>query len=49
MDANEIERKLEEKKVHIKGVFHIREIGLFGSYIRGEQTARYLPFCQTLL
>jgi predicted nucleotidyltransferase len=23
----------------MKGVFHIREIGLFGSYIRGEQTA----------
>ena len=39
MDANEIERKLEEKKVYMKGVFHIREIGLFGSYIRGEQTA----------
>ncbi len=39
MDANEIERKLEEKKVYMEGVFHIREIGLFGSYIRGEQTA----------
>jgi hypothetical protein len=26
MDANEIERKLEEKKVYMKGVFHIREI-----------------------
>ena len=39
MEANEIERKLEEKKAYMKGVFHIREIGLFGSYIRGEQTA----------
>ncbi len=39
MDAEEIERKLEEKKEHIKKVFHIKEIGLFGSYIRGEQTA----------
>ncbi|NQE51973.1 hypothetical protein C5S29_00170 [ANME-1 cluster archaeon GoMg3.2] len=39
MDANEIERKLEEKKVHIKSVFHIREIGIFGSFIRGEQNA----------
>lgn len=39
MDANEIERKLEEKKVHIKRVFHIREIGIFGSFIRGEQNA----------
>ena len=39
MDANEIERKLEERKAYMKGVFHIREIGLFGSYIREEQTA----------
>ena len=39
MDAEKIERKLEEKKVYIKRVFHIREIGLFGSFIRGEQTA----------
>ena len=39
MEANEIERKLEERKAYMKGVFHIREIGLFGSYIRGEQTA----------
>jgi predicted nucleotidyltransferase len=39
MDASEIERKLEERKAYMKGVFHIREIGLFGSYIRGEQTA----------
>jgi predicted nucleotidyltransferase len=39
MDANEIERKLEEKKAYMKGVFHIREIGIFGSFIRGEQNA----------
>ncbi|NAS89546.1 nucleotidyltransferase [ANME-1 cluster archaeon AG-394-G21] len=39
MDANEIERKLEEKKVYIKRAYHIREIGIFGSFIRGEQTA----------
>jgi len=39
MDAKEIEKKLEEKKDHIKKVFHVREIGIFGSYIRGEQTA----------
>ncbi|MCD6238760.1 MAG: nucleotidyltransferase family protein [Thermotogae bacterium] len=38
MNTEEIERKLKEKKVHIKRVFHIREMGIFGSYIRGEQT-----------
>ena len=39
MDAEEIERELEKKKEYIKRVFHIKEIGLFGSYIRGEETA----------
>ncbi len=39
MDANAIERVLEAKKAYMKGVFHVREIGLFGSYIREEQTA----------
>ncbi|HEC67275.1 MAG TPA: nucleotidyltransferase [Candidatus Desulfofervidus auxilii] len=38
MDKDKIERKLEEKKVYIKRVFHVREIGIFGSFIRGEQT-----------
>jgi len=39
MDAKKIERKLEEKKEQIKRVFHIKEIGIFGSFIREEQTA----------
>jgi len=39
MDVDRIERKMEEKKVYIKRVFHVREIGVFGSFIRGEQTA----------
>ncbi len=38
MGAEKIERKLEEKKIYIKRVFHVREIGVFGSFIRGEQT-----------
>jgi predicted nucleotidyltransferase len=38
MDADEVARKLEEEKAHMKRVFHIRELGLFGSYIRGEET-----------
>ena len=39
MDAEEIERKLEKKKAYIKETFHVSEIGLFGSFIRGEQNA----------
>jgi len=39
MDVDRIEREMEEKKVYIKKVFHVREIGVFGSFIRGEQTA----------
>ena len=39
MDVDRIERKMEEKKAYIKRVFHVREIGVFGSFIRGEQTA----------
>ena len=39
MDTEKIERELEEKKEYIKRVFHIREIGIFGSFIRGEQSA----------
>jgi hypothetical protein len=30
MDVDRIERKMEEKKVYIKRVFHVREIGVFG-------------------
>jgi predicted nucleotidyltransferase len=39
MDVDRIERKMEEKKVYTKRVFHVREIGVFGSFIRGEQNA----------
>lgn len=39
MDAEKIEKKIEEKKAYIKKVYHIKEIGVFGSFIRGEQTA----------
>jgi predicted nucleotidyltransferase len=38
MNAEKIEIKLKEKKNYMKRVFHIREIGVFGSFIRGEQT-----------
>jgi len=38
MNINEIERKLKERKVYIKRLFYVREIGIFGSFIRREQT-----------
>ena len=39
MNLSEIKRKLGEKKEYIKEVFHISEIGIFGSFTRGEATA----------
>lgn len=39
MDAEKIGKKIEEKKAYIKKVYYIKEIGVFGSFIRGEQTA----------
>jgi len=38
MNINEIERKLKERKIYIKRLFYVREIGIFGSFIRREQT-----------
>jgi len=34
---NEIKRTLESHKKHLKEKYRIKEIGIFGSYIRGEQ------------
>ena len=39
MNIKLIETKLEEKKSYLEENFHIKEIGIFGSFIRGEQTA----------
>lgn len=39
MNLSEIERKLREKREYIKEVFHISEMGIFGSFVRGEETA----------
>jgi predicted nucleotidyltransferase len=38
MEAQEIERKLEREKAHIERAFHVRELGVFGSYVRGDET-----------
>ena len=40
MNIIEIKAKLEEKKAHIQKVFHVKEIGLFGSLIKGTQTTK---------
>jgi predicted nucleotidyltransferase len=37
-DKNEILKKLEEIKPILQNDYNITEIGLFGSYLRGEQT-----------
>ena len=34
----EIERILREHKEELRGRFKVREIGIFGSYVRGEQS-----------
>jgi len=35
----EIERVIEEHKGEIKDRYHVKEIGLFGSYLKGEANA----------
>jgi predicted nucleotidyltransferase len=37
MILKEIKGKLEEKKAYLRDSFHIREIGIFGSIVRGEE------------
>ncbi|MCX7795407.1 MAG: nucleotidyltransferase family protein [bacterium] len=36
--VQEIKKIIEDKKEYLKDTFHIIEIGLFGSYVRSEQT-----------
>ena len=38
MNIKQIKTKLEEKKSYLEENFHIKEIGMFGSFIRGKQT-----------
>jgi predicted nucleotidyltransferase len=40
MDTIDIKAKLEEKKDHIGKVFHVKEIGLFGSFVKGVQSKK---------
>lgn len=40
MNLSEIEKKLGEKKDYIKKAFYVREMGVFGSFTRGEETTR---------
>ncbi|RKY88093.1 nucleotidyltransferase [candidate division KSB1 bacterium] len=37
MKIEEIKRKLKEFKEEFKGKYKIKEIGIFGSYVKGEQ------------
>lgn len=36
----EIEKKLREKKTYLEEVYKVKEIGVFGSFVRGEQKKR---------
>jgi len=38
MTRSEIERILQEKKTFLADYYHVKRIGLFGSYVRDEQT-----------
>jgi predicted nucleotidyltransferase len=38
MDADNIFIKIEGNLPYLKRVYHIKKIGIFGSFIRGEQT-----------
>lgn len=40
MDAEKISKKIEINKPYLMKVYHIKEIGVFGSFIRGEQTEK---------
>ena len=37
-DIEQLERKLTEKKDELSSHYGIKQIGVFGSYVRGEQT-----------
>jgi len=39
-NINEIKEKIESDENRIKEVFHVNEIGIFGSYVKGEQKSR---------
>lgn len=39
-NINEIKAKLESDEFSIKEGFHVKEIGIFGSYVKGEQKSR---------
>ena len=40
MNVNEIRRKLRKKKNYIKKTFYVREIGIFGSFVRKEESPK---------
>ena len=40
MNIVDLKAKLEDKKDHLQKVFHIKEIGLFGSFVKGAQSRK---------
>ncbi len=52
MNLGEIEKILKEHRRELERKFKVREIGIFGSYVRGEQSERsdvdiLVDFCET--
>jgi predicted nucleotidyltransferase len=39
-NLNEIKTKLETHQRYLREVFHVKEVGIFGSYVTGRQTLR---------
>ncbi len=38
LTPEDVKRKMEERKVYMKDFFHIKEIGIFGSFVREKAT-----------
>ena len=40
MQTEEIKSRLAEQRTEIRKTFHVKKIGVFGSFVRGKQTRR---------
>ena len=40
MKTIDLKAKLEDEKNHLQKVFHVKEIGLFGSFVKGVQSRK---------
>ena len=40
MDILEVKKKIEKNYIHIKETYFVKEIGIFGSFVKGKQSAK---------